>query len=62
MKTAQTADNIQHMLRELERPAKALTDWELNFLASITDQFNRRGSLSQKQFDILEKIYAEKTA
>ena len=62
MKTEQTPETIQHFLKELERPAKKLSDWELGFLESITDQFNRRGSLSAKQFDILEKIYAEKTA
>jgi hypothetical protein len=49
------------MLKELERPAKRLSSWELNFLESISDQFDRRGDLTDKQFDTLDRIYAEKT-
>lgn len=51
-----------HMLRELESPSKKLTDWELNFLESITQQFEDRGSLSERQMEVLERIYAEKTS
>ncbi len=62
MKTPQTTDMIEHFLKELERPAKTLSEWELDFLTSIKDQFDRRGMLTTKQFEILERIYAEKTA
>lgn len=61
-KTKKTKEAIQHMLRELEMPAKTLTKWELGFLESISEQFEARRSLSDKQFEILERIYAEKTA
>lgn len=62
MKTPQTKENIQHFLDELQRPVKILTEWELDFLSSITTQFERTGSLSEKQFVVLERIYADKTA
>ena len=62
MKTQKTPEIIKHFLRELELPAKELTKWERDFIDSISDQFDRRGSLSDKQFEILENIYAEKTA
>ncbi len=62
MKTPKTPELIQHMFDELNAPVKELTDWEYNFLASISDQFSNRGTLSDKQFEILERIYAEKTA
>lgn len=62
VKTEQTTEIVEHFLRELEMPAKTLTEWELDFLVSIRDQFDRRGSLSEKQFEILERIYSEKTA
>lgn len=62
MQTPQTPEVIEHFLTELEHPAKELTEWEDNFIISIRDQFNRKRSLSEKQFNILEKIYAEKTA
>lgn len=45
-----------------EEPSKELTEWELGFMASVTDQFDRRGHLSERQEEILERIYAEKTS
>lgn len=62
MKTPQTPEIIEHFLSELEHPYKELTEWEDNFIISIRDQFNRKRSLSDRQFEILERIYAEKTA
>ena len=38
-----------------------LSAWERSFMESITDQFERSGRLSEKQAEILERIYAEKT-
>lgn len=61
METPKTPEIIQHFLDELQRPARELTEWEENFIESITDQFNRKRDLSDKQFKILERIYAEKT-
>jgi len=52
----------KHFLRELENPAKTLTKWEEGFVASLSDQMDRRGTLTPRQFEILERIYAEKTA
>jgi hypothetical protein len=62
MKTPKTTDVIEHFFEELKSPYKPLTKWEQDFIISISDQFDQRGSLSDKQFEILEKIYAEKTA
>lgn len=62
MKTEKTRELIEAWLHELENPVKPLTDWELNFLESISDQFHHRGDLSEEQFEILERIYAEKSA
>jgi len=49
---------INCCLHEVKHP---LTPWEKNFIESIADQFDRKGSLSEKQEAILERIYAEKT-
>lgn len=62
MTTPQTRETIQHFLTELQTPAKTLTRWEETFIESISDQFDNRGTLTSKQFEILERIYAEKTA
>lgn len=41
---------------------KKLTAWEANFLESLDDQLGRGRIISEKQFEILERIYADKTA
>jgi hypothetical protein len=38
-----------------------LSQWETNFCESVSDQLVNKGQLSQKQCEILERIYAEKT-
>lgn len=52
---------ITHMLECLASPSKELTKWEQDFVASITTQFETRGTLSDRQIEILDKIYSEKT-
>ena len=34
-----------------------LTDWEQEFVESIERQFKSRGNLTEKQGDVLEKIF-----
>lgn len=52
---------IQHMLTALETPSKSLTKWEENFVESLTEQFERKKSLSDRQLEILDRIYTENT-
>ena len=40
---------------------KGLTSWEANFLVSIETQLEKGKELSEKQVEILERIYADKT-
>ena len=61
MKTEKTTETIQEFLDALENPKKNLTFWESNFVTSVSDQFAHTGSLSDKQFEVLENIYTEKT-
>lgn len=49
------------MLSALETPSKTLTTWEAQFIESLSDQFHHRGMLSDRQIEILERIYTEKT-
>jgi len=53
---------ITHMLELLENPHKELNPWELDFVESVREQFEIRKTLSERQFEILEHIYVEKTA
>lgn len=45
----------------LEENTKDLTKWEQSFVESLDDQLTRNGSISSRQEEILERIYAEKT-
>jgi hypothetical protein len=48
-------------IESVNSEGRGLTSWELGFMKSITDQFERSGSLSDRQEEILERIYANKT-
>jgi len=51
-------DMIERMLKSLEDyPPDGLTKWEEDYLVSITDQFKMGRNLSDKQCEILERIY-----
>lgn len=54
-------DSLQHWFDELEHNGRGLTKWEEEFISDIKDQFTDRGTLSEKQEEILERIYANKT-
>lgn len=62
MSPQQSPDVVKFYLDALERPSKPLTAWELDFLASISEQFEQSSSLSSKQFSVLERLYTEKTS
>ena len=55
-------DLILHMLTSLESPSRELTKWEEDFIASLSEQLQRRGDLSDRQIEILDRIYTEKTS
>lgn len=65
MKTQKSFTLIKHMLTSLEDTSQLvedLSEWEDNFVSSVRQQFENKGDLSDKQFEILERIYARKTA
>ena len=51
---------IAYWVTEL-KDARGLTDWEKDFLESVGEQFREKEWLSEKQKEILERIYAERT-
>ncbi len=52
---------IRMALERLETPSKELTKWEEDFVASVREQFQSRGTLSDRQLETLDNIYSEKT-
>lgn len=63
MKTVQTPELVTHMLKSLEEPNRELTEWERHFISGVRKVHEKyKRELTVKQFTILERIYAEKTA
>ena len=60
-KKRQPPEVLQHWIDTVNDEGHELTTWELDFMESITDQFHSHPSLSEKQEEILSRIYAEKT-
>jgi hypothetical protein len=53
-------EKVEYFLDACETEARNLSKWESDFLLSLRDQFDRSGALSDKQYEILERIYVEK--
>lgn len=59
--SATDADIIKWQLKCLREEGEHLTESEMNLLISFEEQFQRKGSLSEKQMAILEEIYRRRT-
>lgn len=57
----QPKEVISHWIITINDEGRNLSKWELDFMESVTQQFERRGSVSDKQEETIERIYAEKT-
>ena len=44
----------------LTEASKPLSKWEQDFIQSISDDLTFKGTLSEKQVEVLERIYTEK--
>lgn len=57
------AYKIHHQwIEECEKVESLLSEWELQFVKSVKDQLEKKGSLSARQIEVLERIYADKTS
>lgn len=52
---------VQEWINKVNEEGRGLTPWEVDFMESITDQFETCGRLTDKQEEVLERIYANKT-
>ena len=50
-----------HMLAVIADEGRNLSKWEEDFVASLEEQRESGRKLSERQAEILERIYAEKT-
>ena len=56
-----TAYNIHMEWIERSLESEHLSEWENTFLLSIKEQLEKRGSLSPRQVEVLDRIYAKHT-
>lgn len=49
--------HIQTQIDVCSDESEQLTDWERQFIESVSDQFTRTGKLSIKQEQVLQRIY-----
>ena len=50
--------DIRTMIEEINEIASEIcTEWEYDFMESITEQFEERGTLTEKQQEVLGRIY-----
>lgn len=53
---------IKNWIKTINDEGVNLSDWETSFMESITEQFEQRGSISDRQEEILERIYTTRTS
>ena len=62
MKTAEDRLTLAtEWLDALKNPAKTLTAWETNFVESVSEQIEIKVFVTEKQLNIIERIYTERT-
>jgi hypothetical protein len=59
-KKRQPREVLEQWISAVNEGGRRLTAWELQFMESITEQFDGGSGLSEKQEEILERIYTEK--
>lgn len=52
---------IQHWINEINEHGVNLSKWEKDFMESISEQFEKYKTISDKQEEIVERIYTDKT-
>jgi hypothetical protein len=57
----QPKEVVAHWITTINDEGRNLSKWEADFMESVTEQFEERGSVSDKQQEIIERIYADKT-
>lgn len=51
---------IEHWINEINNNGINLSKWETDFMESITEQFEKYKRISDKQEEIIERIYTDK--
>lgn len=52
---------LESWIEAIQHEGRGVTKWEADFTASLAEQLGERGTLSERQTEILERIYVERT-
>jgi len=55
-----TTADLEHMISAVNDEGICLTEWELGFMESITEWFEKSNRLSDSQIEMLDRIYTNK--
>lgn len=56
-----TREQLQRFVDEIRENGTNVSKWEADYVDSVADQLERTGRLSDRQVEILDRIYAERT-
>lgn len=56
-----TKEQLKRFVSELQEAGLELSKWEEGFLESVADKLSKNWTLSERQIEILERLYADKT-
>lgn len=56
-----TKEQAKRFVSEIQESELELTNWERTFLGSVSEQLSKGWTLSERQIEILDRLYAEKT-
>jgi hypothetical protein len=57
----QPKEVVEKWIKTCLEDGKGINAWENEFLVSVSEQLERKGTLSDRQEEIIERIYADKT-
>jgi hypothetical protein len=52
---------VAKWIKQTLEDGRGVTAWENDFLVSVGEQLERKGTISEKQEEIVERIYSERT-
>lgn len=58
----QPPEVIEHWISTILSEGRGVTKWEQTFVEDLAEQIEESGTLSERQEEILESIYAKRTA
>lgn len=50
-------DDIASMIEDCMNRESKLSEWEITFIQSLDEQFTKKGSITDKQWEKLDKIW-----